>query len=47
MHVVVCSNVYDNTANLKFADSWKTQISKYLEKKIHFFSLVKNSLIAP
>ena len=29
---------------MKFADPWKTQQSKYLENKTHFFPLVKKSL---
>ena len=32
---------------LEFADSWKTQKSKYLKNKTQFFRLVKNSLVAP
>ena len=47
MYFVVCSNIYDDVTNLKFADSWKTQTSKYLKKEIQFFPVVKNSLITP
>ena len=32
---------------LKFADSWKTQKSEYLENRTFFSSIKKMSLIAP
>ena len=40
MYFLICSNVYVSQI-LKFADSWKTQKSKYLENITQFFPMVK------
>ena len=43
MYFLICSNVYYDVSDLKFADSWKTKTSKYLENKTQFFPLLKKS----
>ena len=41
MYFLMCSNVHDDV--MKFANSWKTLNSEYLENETQFFSLVKEN----
>ena len=41
MYFLICSYVDDDVIKLKFADLWKTQKPKYLEKETQFFPTVK------
>ena len=41
MYLLICSNVHNEVTIMKFADSWKTQKSKYLENETQFINLAK------